>query len=77
MQVAQLGENALVISVVPGDVGKPTVRLDKAVIQDGCCRWASPVFETVKFVKEAKTGKISEKKYTFVVSTVRVVEMDV
>ncbi|KAL5747481.1 hypothetical protein ACOSP7_024481 [Xanthoceras sorbifolium] len=68
-QVAQLGENALMISVVPGDVGKPTARLEKAAIQDGCCRWGSPVYETVKFVRELKTGKISEKIYHFIVST--------
>ncbi|TXG50506.1 hypothetical protein EZV62_023030 [Acer yangbiense] len=68
-QVAQLGENALMISVVPGDVGKPTTRLEKAAIQDGCCRWGSPAYETVKFVREPKTGKISEKIYHFIVST--------
>ncbi|KAJ4712082.1 putative Myosin heavy chain-related protein [Melia azedarach] len=68
-QVAQLGENALMISVIPGDVGKPTVRLEKAAIQNGCCRWGNPVYETVKFVREPKTGKISERIYNFIVST--------
>lgn len=68
-EVAQLGENALMISVVPVDVGKPTVRLEKAAIQDGCCRWVNSVYETVKFVREPKSGKISERIYNFIVST--------
>ncbi|KAH9775562.1 C2 NT-type domain-containing protein [Citrus sinensis] len=68
-QVAQLGENALMISVVPLDVGKPTVRLEKAAIEDGCCRWLNSVYETVKFVREPKSGKISERIYNFIVST--------
>lgn len=70
-QVAQLGENALMISVVPLDVGKPTVRLEKTAIEDGCCRWLNSVYETVKFVREPKSGKISERIYNFIVSTVR------
>lgn len=70
-QVAQLGENALMISVVPLDVGKPTVRLEMAAIEDGCCRWLNSVYETVKFVREPKSGKISERIYNFIVSTVR------
>ncbi|KAK9197837.1 hypothetical protein WN944_013020 [Citrus x changshan-huyou] len=68
-QVAQLGENALMISVVPLDVGKPTVRLEKTAIEDGCCRWLNSVYETVKFVREPKSGKISERIYNFIVST--------
>lgn len=63
--------DGLTISVVPGDVGKPTVRLEKAVVRQGCCRWENPVFETVKFVREPKSGKINQKIYHFIVSTVR------
>lgn len=67
----QLEGNALMVSVVPVDVGKPTMRLEKAAVQDGCCQWGNPVYETVKFVREPKTGKISETIYNFIVSTVR------
>lgn len=66
-----MGENALMISVVPGDVGKPTVRSEKAIIENGCCRWGNPIYETVKFSRELKTGKISERIYHFILSTVR------
>lgn len=58
------------VSVVPGDNGKPTVKLEKAVIRDGVCRWNSPVFETVKFTRDQKTGKVHEKIYYFILSTV-------
>ncbi|XP_044476208.1 myosin-11-like [Mangifera indica] len=68
-QVALLGENALMISVVPGDVGKPMVRSEKAIIENGCCRWQNPMYETVKFTRELKTGKISERIYNFILST--------
>lgn len=59
------------ISVVPGDVGKPTARLEKGIIREGGCRWEYPVYETVKFTEDARTGKINEKTYHFIVSTVR------
>lgn len=65
------------VSVIPGDVGKPTVKLDKAVVRDGSCRWESPVYETVKFDQEPKTGKIKERVYNFVVSTVCIVATNI
>ncbi|KAM1024878.1 hypothetical protein ACFX15_037421 [Malus domestica] len=67
-QVTQLGVDALLVSVVPVDVGKPTVKSDKATVRDGNCRWENPVYETVKFVREPRTGKIKESFYNFVVS---------
>ncbi|KAL4029436.1 hypothetical protein IC575_007647 [Cucumis melo] len=68
-QVPKLKKPALMISLVPDDVGKPTVKLEKAAIQDGTCFWENPVYETVKLVREIKTGKINEKIYHFVVAT--------
>lgn len=66
-----MGGDSLIIHFFPADVGKPTVRLEKAAIRDGSCSWENPVYETVKFFREPKTGTIQEKIYTFVVSTVR------
>ncbi|XP_027360036.1 intracellular protein transport protein USO1-like [Abrus precatorius] len=68
-QVFQSGLDALVMSIVPGDIGKPTTRLEKAAVRDGNCRWENPVYETVKFIQEPKTGKFSDKIYHFLVST--------
>lgn len=68
--MSQVGGDALMISVVPADVGKPTVKLEKAKIRDGCCFWDSPVYENVKFVREPKSGKIHELIYHFLVGTV-------
>ncbi|KAI4315396.1 hypothetical protein L6164_028211 [Bauhinia variegata] len=68
-QVLQSGVDALVLSIIPGDVGKPTTRLEKATVRDGICRWESPVYETIKFIQDPKTGKISERIYHIVVST--------
>lgn len=58
------------ISLVPVDVGKPTVRLSKQPIVDGTCTWENPVYETVKLIKEIKSGRIREKFYYVIVSTV-------
>lgn len=58
------------ISLVPEDVGKPTVRLEKVAVEDGTCTWEKPVYEPVKLIRETKTGKINEKLYHFIVSTV-------
>ncbi|KAG9148576.1 hypothetical protein Leryth_018290 [Lithospermum erythrorhizon] len=68
-QVAQSGIDALIISVIPSDVGKPTAKLEKATVRDGSCYWENPVLETVKFDHESKSGKIHERIYRFVVAT--------
>eukprot|EP00257_Ricinus_communis_P013815 XP_015571342.1 intracellular protein transport protein USO1 [Ricinus communis] len=68
-QVSQLNADTLVISVIPGDIGKPTARLDKGIIRDGSCRWEYPIYETVKFTQDIKTGKFNERIYHFIVST--------
>uniref|UniRef100_A0A7N0URN6 C2 NT-type domain-containing protein n=1 Tax=Kalanchoe fedtschenkoi TaxID=63787 RepID=A0A7N0URN6_KALFE len=65
----QKRSSGLTVSLVPEDVGKPTVRLQKAPLLDGICTWESPIYETVKLVRERATGKIDEKIYYFVVST--------
>jgi len=61
---------ALKVALVPDNVGKPTVKLEKVAVQDGTCSWEKPIFESVKFVRDAKSGKLQEKIYHFVVSTV-------
>lgn len=71
MQLEQVGGDALMISLVPADFGKPTVRSEKAAIRDGSCYWENPVHETVKLFQDPKSGKIQEKMYYFVISTVR------
>ncbi|XP_024993463.1 myosin-11-like [Cynara cardunculus var. scolymus] len=68
-QLTQIGGDALTISVIPGDVGKPTARLEKAKVRDGTCYWEKPHYETVKYTRDQKTGKFNEKIYRFVVAT--------
>ncbi|XP_022736877.1 golgin subfamily A member 6-like protein 22 [Durio zibethinus] len=67
-QVPRLKKSAVTIALVPEDIGKPTLRLEKVAVQDGSCLWENPVYETVKLIREPKTGKLSEKIYHFVVS---------
>ncbi|KAH9611075.1 hypothetical protein KSS87_018978 [Heliosperma pusillum] len=64
-----LSKSRLMISLVPVDVGQPTVRLGKALVQDGICTWKNPVYETVKFTRETKTGILQDKFYQFIIST--------
>ena len=68
--MVQSAVDGLVLSIVPGDIGKVTTRLEKAAVRGGVCRWENHVYETVKFVREPKTGKFNERLYHFVVSTV-------
>ncbi|XP_076931598.1 uncharacterized protein LOC143596801 [Bidens hawaiensis] len=67
-QLALLGGDDLIISVVPADVGKPASRLEKAKVQNGSCYWEKPLYETVKLTQDPKTGKFHEKIYHFVVT---------
>ncbi|KAG6721216.1 hypothetical protein I3842_03G101400 [Carya illinoinensis] len=68
-QVPKLKKSTLMISLVPEDVGKPTVRLEKAAVLDGTCSWENPIYEKVKLIRDTKTGKLHEKIYHFIVST--------
>ncbi|WCJ36640.1 Myosin heavy chain-related protein [Euphorbia peplus] len=68
-QVPQLKKPALVISLVPEDVGKTTFKLEKAAVKEGICLWENPIFVTVKLIKHQKTGKLNEKIYHFIVSS--------
>nr|XP_011470373.1 PREDICTED: LOW QUALITY PROTEIN: centromere protein F-like [Fragaria vesca subsp. vesca] len=68
-EVPKLKKPGLMISLVPDDVGKPTVKLPKTKAQDGTCTWENPVYESVKLVEESKSGKLKEKIYHFIVST--------
>ncbi|XP_073052010.1 uncharacterized protein [Primulina eburnea] len=66
---AQVVGDELMVSLIPGDTGKPTAKSDKAVVRDGRCLWENPVYETVKFNRDPKSGKIHERKYYFAVGT--------
>ncbi|XP_027923457.1 paramyosin-like isoform X2 [Vigna unguiculata] len=68
-EVPKMKKPALKVALVPDNVGKPTVKLEKVAVQDGTCSWENPIFESVKFVRDAKSGKLQEKIYHFVVST--------
>ncbi|KAK4349671.1 hypothetical protein RND71_032426 [Anisodus tanguticus] len=66
VKLVEVAGDALMISVVPADVGKPTLKLEKATVRDGSCYWEKAVLETVKFIQEPKSGKIHEKIYYFI-----------
>ncbi|GMH09407.1 hypothetical protein Nepgr_011248 [Nepenthes gracilis] len=67
-QVTQIGGKALILSVIPAANGKPTAIIEKSTIRDGCCYWENPVYETVKFVQDAKTGKFHDRIYNFIIT---------
>lgn len=68
-QVPRLkGKKKLMISLVPESVGKPTVK-QRASIVEGTCSWENPIYETVKLIREPKTGNFKENIYYFIVST--------
>ncbi|KAG1355093.1 trichohyalin [Cocos nucifera] len=68
-QIPRAGWEMVMITLVPVDVGRSTVRTEKVAVIDGTCRWANPIYETVKLVHDLKTGRINEKVYHFLVST--------
>ncbi|KAK9143398.1 hypothetical protein Syun_012798 [Stephania yunnanensis] len=67
-QVPQLGRDTMMVSVVPVEVGKPTVKLEKVLVREGSCCWENAIYETVKFNRELKSGKVNEKIYKFIAS---------
>lgn len=69
-QVSYLGADSLTLSLIPADVGKPTVKSERATVRNGTYQWETPVYETVKFNREPRTGKINERIYQILVSNV-------
>ncbi|XP_068639987.1 intracellular protein transport protein USO1-like isoform X2 [Aristolochia californica] len=68
-QVPRAGWDGLMVSLVPLEHGRPTVKTVKAVVDAGACEWENPLYETVRFNQDPKTGKISEKIYRIFVQT--------
>ncbi|KAM7256843.1 hypothetical protein ACFE04_012584 [Oxalis oulophora] len=68
-QVGELNVDALMIFVVPAGTEKESATLEMTNVITGTCHWKTPIYETVKFLKDPKTGKIKDKLYHFVVST--------
>ncbi|PKA58822.1 hypothetical protein AXF42_Ash000915 [Apostasia shenzhenica] len=68
LQVHHSGWEIMMVSLVPLDVGKATVKTDKVLVINGACNWRNPIYETVKLFQEPITGKVDEKLYNFVVS---------
>ncbi|XP_068646505.1 uncharacterized protein [Aristolochia californica] len=62
-QVPRAGWDGLMVSLVPLELGKPTVKTVKAAVEAGACEWENPVYETVRFNQDPRTGKINEKIY--------------
>ncbi|ONK71465.1 uncharacterized protein A4U43_C04F8940 [Asparagus officinalis] len=67
-QVPGKGWEAVMVTLVPVDIGKPSLRSEKIAVVNGECRWLNPMYETVKLTQDQKTGKISDKVYQFIVS---------
>ncbi|KAL4602783.1 hypothetical protein ACB092_10G078600 [Castanea dentata] len=67
-QVSYFGADSLTLSLIPADVGKPTVKSERATVRNGTYQWETPVYETVKFNREPRTGKINERIYQILVS---------
>ncbi|KAK1392749.1 Myosin heavy chain-related protein [Heracleum sosnowskyi] len=63
------GKKKVMISIVPESVGKPTIKLPKTSIVEGTCLWETPVYETIKLIKDSSTGIYKENVYHFIVST--------
>ncbi|XP_078162129.1 uncharacterized protein LOC144557435 isoform X2 [Carex rostrata] len=66
-QIPKAGWDTLMVVLIPTDVGRPTVRSDKETVTDGSCRW-NAVYEMVKLSLDAKTGKVHDKIYQFLIS---------
>ena len=47
--MVQSAVDGLVLSIVPGDIGKVTTRLEKAAVRGGVCRWDNPA---ERFIRE-------------------------
>ncbi|KAL4557098.1 hypothetical protein LXL04_035268 [Taraxacum kok-saghyz] len=68
-QVPKVKGKGLMICLIPGDIGKPTAKLEKAPVVEGTCTWEDPIYEMVKLVKHQKTETYKEKIYYFNVQT--------
>lgn len=56
--------------LIPKDVGKPTMRLEKVVVRKETCTWENPIYEIVKLIKKKKIEITNEKINHFIVSII-------
>ncbi|KAL8101930.1 uncharacterized protein LOC141683710 [Apium graveolens] len=68
-QVSWSGGDTLMISLIPADGARPTSVMNRVKIRDGSCYWEKPVYETMKFIQDPRTGKINERSYNVIFST--------
>ncbi|KAH0456398.1 hypothetical protein IEQ34_014305 [Dendrobium chrysotoxum] len=68
LQVDHPGWEIMMVSLVPMDIGKATMKTDKVLVIGGNCYWRNPIYETVKLFQDSRTGRIHDKLYNFVVS---------
>ncbi|XP_074559696.1 uncharacterized protein LOC141815644 [Curcuma longa] len=67
-QVQPTGREAVTVTMIPEDAGRPTARSERVPVVEGSCDWVNPVFEVAKLVRNPKTGKMDEKVYRLVVA---------
>ncbi|XP_071709858.1 uncharacterized protein [Rutidosis leptorrhynchoides] len=64
-QVPKVKGKGLMVSLIPGEIGKPVAKSERVPVVDGTCTWEDPMYEMVKLVRNQKTEKYKEKIYYF------------
>lgn len=69
-QIPQSGWDKLFISFVPADSGKATAKTTKAIVRNGTCKWADPIYETTRLLQDVRNKQYDDKLYKLVVAMV-------
>ncbi|XP_044475017.1 putative leucine-rich repeat-containing protein DDB_G0290503 [Mangifera indica] len=66
--IPQSGWDKLFISFVPADSGKATAKTTKAIVRNGTCKWADPIYETTRLLQDVRNKQYDDKLYKLVVA---------
>ncbi|XP_047340825.1 interaptin-like [Impatiens glandulifera] len=66
--IPQTGWDKLFISFFPAESVKLTAKTTKAIVRNGTCKWADPIYETTRLLQDSKTKEFDDKLYKFVVA---------
>ncbi|KAF5199742.1 Myosin heavy chain-related protein [Thalictrum thalictroides] len=68
--IPQTGWDKLFVSFIAADSGKLTAKTGKSNVRNGTCKWADPIYETTRLLRDTNSKQFDDKLYKIIVGMV-------
>ncbi|PIA48008.1 hypothetical protein AQUCO_01400535v1 [Aquilegia coerulea] len=65
--IPQTGWDKLFVSFIAADSGKLTAKTGKSNVRNGTCKWADPIYETTRLLRDTNSKQFDDKFYKIIV----------